>query len=185
MVPNKLRSAVFTWLCFLTAFSLIAGIPYLLSKQRLFYAQKEPYCVSPLSLRTLSVRNDSYGKGHFGAPRNGGRTHEGVDFTAPLGTSVLAVKSGRVLVSATGKSYGKYIQLIHSDGLMSCYAHLSSLGVKKGDWVRQMAILGKSGKSGNADRPRIKPHLHFEIRNHQKPLNPLKNNILDKTLSIN
>ncbi|MBI2095674.1 MAG: M23 family metallopeptidase [Candidatus Omnitrophica bacterium] len=178
MTPDKFRGGLSAALCFLTAFALLAALPSILSRQRLFYAQKEARCGSPLLLPALSIRSDRYGKGHFGASRHGRRTHEGVDFLAPPGTPVLTVKSGRVLVSATGKSYGKYIQILHPDGLMSCYAHLSSLNVKKGDWVKQKEIIGKSGKTGNANHPSIKAHLHFELRMNQKYLDPFKNNSL-------
>ena len=160
------------------------AIPGILNHQALLYAQKEPHYLSPLPFSTLSIRNDSYGKGYFGASRNGGRFHEGVDFLAPIGTPVLAAKSGRVLVSAQGKSYGKYLELLHPDGLTTYYAHLSALGIEKGSWVDQGSIIGKSGNTGNANYPQVKPHLHFEIHDHQKCLNPLKSNILDASLVI-
>lgn len=170
--------------CFIAGWLSLAAIPIVITHQAHFYAQKEPRYLSPLPFPQLIIRNDSYGKGYFGASRNGGRFHEGVDFIAAIGTPVLASKSGRVIVSAQGKSYGKYIELLHSDGLMTCYAHLSSQEVKQGDWVEQKSLLGRSGNTGNANHPRIKPHLHFEIRDRNKSLNPFINNRLDKSIPV-
>lgn len=121
----------------------------------------------------LIIRNDSNGKGHFGASRDGGRTHKGIDLAAPLGYPIFAAKSGRVSISTEEKGYGKYIEIIHPDGLRTRYAHLALLGVREGEWARQAQLIGKNGKSGNAADPKIKPHLHFEVRGGQdEALNP-------------
>lgn len=125
------------------------------------------------------IRNDSRGDGFFSAKRNGGRRHEGVDFLAPIGTRVLAARSGQVIlsrvVSDTKKKSGSgnYIIIRHSQGISSVYAHLEKVFVKYGEFVRQGDLIGLVGKTGNANYPDIQPHLHFEIRNKRTAEDPM------------
>jgi murein DD-endopeptidase MepM/ murein hydrolase activator NlpD len=58
----------------------------------------------------------------------------------------------------------------HSDELFSVYAHASSLLVKKGERVQQGQVIAKVGSTGRSSGP----HLHFEIRRNETPINPLK-----------
>ncbi len=120
----------------------------------------------------LRLRQDDFGKGYFGASRDGGRHHQGIDILAPLGEPILASKAGRVVFAGEGKGYGLYVRLAHPDGLTTLYAHLSRCYVKAGDWVPTESVIGACGKSGNASNPRMKPHLHFEIQTPSGPLNP-------------
>ena len=166
--------------CFLLGLTFfLLSIPLFNYLQKNF-KKKEGYYQAPIFLTTFSslvLRNDSHGKGFFGAPREGGRLHQGIDILAPVGSPVIASKSGRVLFSGQGKGYGKYIEISHPDGLSTRYAHLLHAEAKKGDWVNCNDIIGSCGKSGNAKSPSIKPHLHFEIITIQGPLNPM--NLLD------
>lgn len=122
------------------------------------------------------IRNDAHGKGYFGAPRGdrGQRSHKGVDLLSRVGNPILASKSGRVSFAGIDKGYGWYVILRHPDGFTTRYAHMSRLFVSPGDWVSLGQKLGLCGKSGNADDPRIQPHLHFEIRQGEMALDPLK-----------
>ena len=139
------------------------------------FRQKEPYYSLPLYSQKSEfiLRSDAGGKGYFGAPRGGGRRHEGIDILSPLGQPVVAAKSGRVTFSGLGKGYGLYVEILHPDGLRTRYAHLQKFYVSLGDWVTEGSVLGTSGKSGNASGQHIKPHLHFEILAPQGPLNPM------------
>ena len=139
-----------------------------------FFAQLEPFFAAPIPAlqNNLKLRNDTYGKGYFGAARNGERVHEGIDLSAPIGERVLASKSGRVLQALNEKGYGLCIHLIHPDGRQTLYAHLSSFDVKEGQWVKKGQIIGHTGKTGNANHRRIMPHLHFEIREDGKAADP-------------
>ena len=95
---------------------------------------------------------------------NGGG-HPGMDIAAPIGTAVQASFNGVVL--ATGNtdlvkgcySYGKWVMLIHGNGLSTLYAHLSEIDVVKGQSVSTGQILGLSGMTGYATGP----HLHFGV----------------------
>lgn len=168
---------------FFIGFFFFLCLPFAGEGERRYFLAKEPRFASPVFVPSgsLRIRNDGYGKGHFGASRNKGRTHEGVDLLVPVGNPVFASKSGRVLRAEEGRGYGFYVEILHPDGLLTRYAHLSSLRVKEGQWVRRGEEIAKSGKTGNAANPHIVPHLHFEIRNAKGALDPLRG-LLDPTL---
>ena len=151
----------------------------------MFYQHSEPFFLCPLKTlsNTVSLRNDSYGGGRFGASRNGRRIHEGIDLVAVFGEPVFSSKSGRVIVAGESKGYGRYVELLHPDGYRTRYAHLSAIQAREGEWVVKNQMIGASGKTGNADRASITPHLHFEIRNKQMAVNPT-NGLLDPSITI-
>jgi murein DD-endopeptidase MepM/ murein hydrolase activator NlpD len=111
--------------------------------------------------------------GDFGAPRSGGRTHEGFDVTAACGTELDAVRAGRVLRQGYDPVlYGNYV-LIHGRGETRSYfyAHMIRPAlVAKGDDVLTGQRVGSVGKTGNARTTRC--HLHFEIHVHGHPIDP-------------
>ena len=152
-------------------------VPLLFEQDRHAFSLSERYFQYPVSLHSFiaHVRRDSYGKGQFGASRNGGRKHEGVDLLSAVHMPVYAAKSGRVARAEFDRGYGKYIELAHADGLRTRYAHLSEFCVQPGDWVGVGQVIGTTGKTGNAAHRRIQPHLHFEIRQRQTALNPSDN----------
>lgn len=100
------------------------------------------------------------------------RPHQGVDYVAPRGTPVSAIADGVVTMARWNGGYGKVVEIRHSGGLVSRYGHLSGYGpgVKVGKFIRQGATVGYVGATGLATGP----HLHFEIRQNGKPVNPLK-----------
>ena len=129
--------------------------------------------LSPIAFEgNIPIRNDAMGSGEFGAPRKGKRVHAGLDILAEVGMPVNAIRSGRVINAETKRGLGKYVEIRHLGELISIYAHLSKIGVRKGERVYQGQIIGEVGKSGNARHPKIKPHLHFEIRKGGIPQDP-------------
>ena len=184
--PRMSRALSFSVRFWLTlGFLSISAIPIIACIETNRFSRKELFFASPVLAPngTVFIRKDSYGKGHFGASRNGGRTHKGVDLISPLGRAVLAAKSGRVIAAVQDTGYGNYIELLHPGGLTTRYAHLGRLFAAKGDWVIRNQVIGQSGKTGNADHPNITPHLHFEIRFHNGALNPVRSG-LDPSLRI-
>ncbi|HIC7207559.1 M23 family metallopeptidase [Burkholderia stabilis] len=98
--------------------------------------------------------------------------HTGVDLAAPSGTPVDAAADG--VVSFAGfdpGGYGRYVIVDHADGYSTYYAHLSAFahGLKAGDTVKQGQRLGSVGMTGAATGP----HLHFEVRIANDPVDPL------------
>ncbi len=111
--------------------------------------------------------------GEFGAPRNGGRVHEGFDITADCGTPLLAARGGRVeKVGYDPVLYGYFVLI---DGLKTSqdyfYSHLiAPPAIGRRDRVRTAQFVGRVGRTGNAASTPC--HLHFEIRIHGRPVDP-------------
>lgn len=96
-------------------------------------------------------------------------SHTGTDVSAPGGTPIEAVKGGVVTISEKGSSYGNYVVLSHGDGTSSLYAHMSSRAVSVGQVVKQGAVLGYVGSTGNSTGN----HLHLEIRVNGSRIDPV------------
>lgn len=99
--------------------------------------------------------------------------HWGVDFPVMEGTKVKAAASGlvvKVVSNHTKSSYGKYIVIAHDDEHKTLYAHLSRIYVKQGTWIEKGAIIARSGNTGIS----TSPHLHFEVIENGKRINPLR-----------
>ncbi|HXF71736.1 MAG TPA: peptidoglycan DD-metalloendopeptidase family protein [Actinomycetota bacterium] len=92
----------------------------------------------------------------FGAPRSGGRTHQGIDLIAPYGTPVVAVHAGNA-VRRPNLLGGLAVILYHTNGDYTYYAHLSSYGAAGA--VGAGTVIGYVGSTGNAGSVN---HLHFE-----------------------
>jgi murein DD-endopeptidase MepM/ murein hydrolase activator NlpD len=94
--------------------------------------------------------------------------HAGIDFRAPTGTPILAAADGTVSFSGSNGGYGKMVDIDHGNGLVTRYAHLSAIGVARGAKVSGGAQLGLAGSTGRSTGP----HLHFEVRRNNQPVNP-------------
>ena len=104
----------------------------------------------------------------FGTKNAGGK-NEGIDISVPEGTAVKAAENGVVIYAGSEiSSYGNLILVRHTDGWVSAYAHNRNFEIKKGDKVRRGQIIARSGRTGEADRPK----LHFELRKNSVPVNP-------------
>ncbi|MFW5432558.1 MAG: M23 family metallopeptidase [Methylophilaceae bacterium] len=96
--------------------------------------------------------------------------HEGLDFTARMGTKIRAAADGIVTTSSNTSAYGNLVKLNHGAGLETRYAHASKLLVKVGERVvkgQVIALVGSTGRSTG-------PHLHYEIRLNGHSLDPRK-----------
>lgn len=104
-------------------------------------------------------------------PFNGeGAFHTGIDIDAPIGTPVRAAGDGEVAAAGMASGYGREIVLDHGHGMSTVYAHLSAIAVIPGQHVARGEIIGYVGESGRATGP----HLHYEVRVHNIPVNPHK-----------
>jgi murein DD-endopeptidase MepM/ murein hydrolase activator NlpD len=96
--------------------------------------------------------------------------HEGVDFLADTGSTVVAAATGVVQFAGFHPQYGYMVDVDHGNDLVTRYAHLSKLFVREGDVVQRgqkMALSGSTGRSTG-------PHLHFEVRYRGAAQNPAK-----------
>jgi len=97
--------------------------------------------------------------------------HAGLDIRASHGNLVYSAFDGIVIeTKKSNKGYGNTIRILHDNGLVTLYAHLSKITVKKGDVICKGTAIGNIGKTGNATGP----HLHFEIIENEKKVNPLE-----------
>ncbi len=111
--------------------------------------------------------------GYFIRPAKGGKTqgihgHNGVDFSARSGISVIAAAKGEVLISRSSGyngGYGSYVVINHPNGTQTLYAHLSANFVSAGDTVSQGQLIGNIGNTGKSTGS----HLHFEIHGAKNP----------------
>jgi murein DD-endopeptidase MepM/ murein hydrolase activator NlpD len=100
---------------------------------------------------------------------NDKRAHKGIDYAAPTGTPIRTVGDGVVEFAGNQRGYGNAIEIKHRDNKSTFFAHLSRVGVKKGQKVEQGDIIGAVGTTGFSTGP----HLHFEFRvdgEHRDPL---------------
>ncbi len=100
-----------------------------------------------------------------------GKLHKGIDISTSgiYGRTVVAAASGKVTRAGWFSSYGYCVDIQHSNGYLTRYAHLSKISVSKGQYVSAGQAIGKVGNSGNSTGP----HLHFEIRLNGSTKNPM------------
>jgi murein DD-endopeptidase MepM/ murein hydrolase activator NlpD len=98
-----------------------------------------------------------------------GRLHAGVDFGVPIGTPVRAASDGTVIAVGPVSGFGQWVKLAHSGGINTVYGHISSWAVTVGQAVRAGQLIAFSGNEGESTGP----HLHFEIRIHDSPVDPI------------
>ena len=95
--------------------------------------------------------------------------HGGMDFTAETGTEVYATGDGRVVKRQSDAwGYGNHIIVNHGHGYTTVYAHLSRFAVSNGAKVKRGQLIGYVGSTGRSTGP----HLHYEVRRNNNPLNP-------------
>jgi murein DD-endopeptidase MepM/ murein hydrolase activator NlpD len=104
-------------------------------------------------------------------PINGeGAFHSGVDIEASTGTPVRATADGQVMGESLGAGYGTHVVLNHGHDVLTVYGHLSAMAVMPGQHVLRGQVIGYVGQTGRATGP----HLHYEVRLHNVPVNPYK-----------
>ncbi|MBE7025619.1 MAG: hypothetical protein E7408_06170 [Ruminococcaceae bacterium] len=97
------------------------------------------------------------------------RQHAGIDLAADTGDAILAADTGTVTFSGTCEGYGNLIIIDHQNGFTTYYAHCSVLYAAEGTMPEKGEVIAEVGSTGNSTGP----HLHFEIRKDDTPINPL------------
>jgi murein DD-endopeptidase MepM/ murein hydrolase activator NlpD len=98
------------------------------------------------------------------------RPHLGLDIVAPEGTPIVAAANGRVRFVGRLGEYGLAIEVDHGNGIVTRYAHTSSVVVRRGQPVKRGDMVGRVGQSGLA----VGPHLHYEVLINGSAANPRK-----------
>jgi murein DD-endopeptidase MepM/ murein hydrolase activator NlpD len=111
----------------------------------------------------------------FGGRRNpfGGSSyefHSGQDIDAAWGAPVIAGANGTVTFSGWQNGYGQLVVIDHGGGLTTRYGHLSAIAATVGQLIQRGEFLGRVGSTGRSTGP----HLHYEVRINDQPVNPLQ-----------
>ncbi len=106
------------------------------------------------------------------------KMHTGIDFAAPRGTPIKAAGDGKMVYRARKGAYGLAIEIKHSNGYLTRYAHMSRFapGLRAGSRVRQGQVIGYVGKTGRVTGN----HLHYEVRINKKAVNPRRLRVAGK-----
>lgn len=129
-------------------------------------AVRRAFLRAPLSYRKISSR---YSLNRRHPIFRTLRPHRAIDYAAPTGTPVVAIGSGKVTFAGWQGGYGKMVEIRHSNGYETRYAHFSRIasGVRRGKQVAQGQVVGYVGETGHATGP----HLHFEILRKGQKIN--------------
>jgi murein DD-endopeptidase MepM/ murein hydrolase activator NlpD len=116
-----------------------------------------------------SLEYISSGYGYRADPFTGGAAfHAGLDFRGPYGAPIYAAARGTVRYVGGRPGYGKVVEIDHGNGLVTRYAHMSRYASRPGQQVAAGTVIGAIGNTGRSTGP----HLHFEVRLHDRALNP-------------
>lgn len=96
--------------------------------------------------------------------------HAGIDFRAPTGTEIRSTGGGKVVTAGFSGGYGNMVEVDHGLGLSTRYGHMSRILVSEGDTVEPGQLIGLSGSTGRSTGP----HLHYEVRRHDEPIDPMR-----------
>ncbi|MEK6700620.1 MAG: M23 family metallopeptidase [Nitrospirota bacterium] len=96
--------------------------------------------------------------------------HEGMDIAAQTGAPVLSPADGVVIKAGFGTGYGNMVEISHGYGIKTLFAHNSRLNVKAGQRVKRGDVISYVGDSGTSTGP----HLHYEVRVNNLPVNPAR-----------
>lgn len=103
------------------------------------------------------------------------RFHEGMDFTAPIGTDIYATADGTVQYAGWEQGYGNCVKIDHGYGYMTLYGHMSAIKVRIGQPVKRGDVIGLVGSTGKSTGP----HLHYEVHYKGQIMNPQNYYFLD------
>jgi murein DD-endopeptidase MepM/ murein hydrolase activator NlpD len=138
------------------------------SVEKFVNQQKLQLAATPAIWPTRGILSASFGNrihpftGHY-------EFHSAVDIATQLGNKIIAPADGVVLVAETRDYYGKLIIIDHGFGYVTRYGHLSGFNVKEGQRVKRYDVIGYVGTTGRSNGP----HLHYEVRYFDKPINPM------------
>jgi len=98
----------------------------------------------------------------------GSEVHPGLDIAAEWGTAVNVTADGIVVLAAPHAGYGNLVTVYHSNGITTRYGHLSKISVEVGQKVKRGDLIGNVGSTGRSTGP----HLHYEVRENDQPVDP-------------
>ena len=165
LLESVRRRRVRRWLGSALSLAILIGVGYYVYPviSRFAYMARlirtDPVLPYPVPVQGVAARRLT---DQWGAPRSGGRRHQGIDIFAPCGTPVLSATEGIVFTVGENALGGQIVRVLGPGGYWHYYAHLSRYGdIARGDRVPSGAVLGYVGQTGNA---RGTPcHLHYGV----------------------
>jgi murein DD-endopeptidase MepM/ murein hydrolase activator NlpD len=133
-----------------------------------FVAQSQLLSSTPSIAPVRGILTDGFG-GRSDPFTGEPGTHNAIDISSAIGQAVRAPADGIVVKSEWANGYGNVIYIAHGYGFSTRYGHLSSFAVHPGEHVKRGDILGYVGSTGRSTGP----HLHYEVRLNNNPVNPL------------
>ena len=124
--------------------------------------------ILPVSLKEAHQVSSSYGYRMHPIYKTM-KFHAGMDFTGAIGTPIYATGNGLVVESQFDKGSGRHVIIDHGFSYKTMYAHMEKIVVKKGQTVKRGDVIGYLGNTGLSTGP----HLHYEVRKNEKPVDPL------------
>jgi murein DD-endopeptidase MepM/ murein hydrolase activator NlpD len=123
----------------------------------------------PFGFPVNGYQTDSYGmrSNPFGG---GSEFHQGIDLAVEYGSPVSSTGDGMVIWAAPYNAYGNLVVLYHSNGITTRYGHLSKISVETGQRIKRGDQIGYAGSTGRSTGP----HVHYEIRENDQPVDPTK-----------
>ncbi len=103
------------------------------------------------------------------------RFHEGMDFTAPIGTDIFATAKGTIASAGWKQGYGNCVEINHGFGYLTLYGHMSAIKVRVGQKIKRGDVIGLVGSTGKSTGP----HLHYEVHYKGQIMNPQNYYFLD------
>ena len=101
---------------------------------------------------------------------DGNELHPGVDIAYTMGAPVVATADGEVVASGPAGGYGNLVQIDHGNGIATLYGHNSQLAVNVGQQVKKGQVIAYAGSTGKSTGP----HVHYEVRINNTPIDPMK-----------
>ncbi|MDR0961920.1 MAG: M23 family metallopeptidase [Mediterranea sp.] len=132
--------------------------------------------IQPISNKDLKRTASGYGM-RIDPVYGDRRFHEGMDFSAQIGTEVYATGEGTVIKMGWETGYGNNIVVDHGFGYQTRYAHLSKFRTQRGKKVVRGEVIGEVGSTGKSTAP----HLHYEVHVKGKVVNPVNYYFMDLT----
>lgn len=130
-------------------------------------ARRKAFLRSPLEFSRVT---SGFTTGRYHPVLHKMRAHKGVDLAAPSGTPIRSVADGVIIQAGWAGGHGKHVEIRHEGGYATGYSHLSTIGVKVGQNVRQGSTIGRVGSTGMSTGP----HLHYEFKVNGVHKDPMK-----------
>ncbi|MEO8448959.1 MAG: M23 family metallopeptidase [Gemmatimonadota bacterium] len=135
-----------------------------------FRSHTERLAATPSIMPTQGWLTSQFSQGRMHPILHRSRAHEGIDVSAPLGSSIEAPANGRVIEAGWTTGYGNMVVIAHGFGLVTKYGHTSRILVRVGQKVKRgesIALVGSTGLSTS-------PHLHYEVHVNGVAVDPLR-----------